>query len=138
LLLFTWQINDDTDVVVVVVVDGDDDDYDELFTGSIQWPAGTYGIPKPISGCPKAYGFRWLTGWRLQRDDFHYLHEGSESNNSRSLEFHIDGRVDNFKVNRSFCMKEDPSKDVKYKRPTWPRGSSCAMVSYLACFQRRS
>jgi len=68
-------------------------------------------------------GFRWLTGWRLQRGP--YQDKGSESNNSRSLEFHIDGKVDKIAVNRSFCMKEVTRNDLNYKRPTWPQGKYC-------------
>ena len=26
------------------------------------WPAGTYGIPMSIDGCPEAEDFKWATG----------------------------------------------------------------------------
>ena len=37
-----------------------------FFKALVRWPAETYGIPKPASGCPLADGFQWEDGWRLQ------------------------------------------------------------------------
>ncbi|KAL9950252.1 hypothetical protein ACROYT_G042727 [Oculina patagonica] len=88
---------------------------------SLRWPAGTYGIPKPVSGCPRAGGFRWRTGWRLQ--DTNYYDDRNKSNNSRSTEFHIDGKVTKIIVNRSFCIKDTTTDD--WNRPTWPQGKYC-------------
>ena len=85
-----------------------------LATDPIKWPAGTYGIPKPVSGCPIPDGFQWMTGWRSQatHDD--------ESNNNKSVSFHLDGVVDKQKVKRSFCLKTSTAKDQN--RTTWPSG----------------
>ncbi|KAJ7370800.1 hypothetical protein OS493_029790 [Desmophyllum pertusum] len=82
---------------------------------SVRWPAGTYGIPKPASGCPYAEGFQWKEGWRSQDTDNTY------SNNNKSAEFHLDGIVDSEKVNRSFCIKPADNND----RPSWPPGQYC-------------
>ena len=84
------------------------------FAESIRWPAGTYGIPKPASGCPYADGFQWETGWRSQDMNNDY------SNNAKSIEFHLDGEVDEKKINRSFCMKTDATS--QQTRPAWPPG----------------
>ena len=81
---------------------------------SLSWPAGTYGIPKPQSGCPKTDHFHWLEGWRSQGSNSRNL------NNSCSVEFHLDGKVDNTMVNRSFCIKHDILYDSA--RPAWPKG----------------
>ena len=81
---------------------------------SLSWPAGTYGIPKPQSGCPKTDHFHWLEGWRSQGSNSRNL------NNSCSVEFHLDGKVDNTMVNRSFCIKDDIVYDSA--RPAWPKG----------------
>ncbi|XP_015773686.1 PREDICTED: uncharacterized protein LOC107351896 [Acropora digitifera] len=83
-------------------------------TDPIKWPAGTYGIPKPVSGCPIADGFQWMTGWRSQ--DTH----DDESNNNKSVSFHLDAVVDKKKVRRSFCLKISTAKDQN--RTTWPTG----------------
>ena len=86
-----------------------------VFAGSkFQWPAGTYGIPKPISGCPRAEDFQWQEGWRSQDAD------GENSSNAKSTEFHLDGSVDGTKINRSFCMKTVTTGDLN--RPAWPPG----------------
>ena len=81
---------------------------------SLSWPAGTYGIPKPQSGCPKTDYFHWLEGWRSQGSN------STNLNNSRSAEFHLDGKVDNTMVNRSFCIKDNIIYDSV--RPAWPKG----------------
>ena len=84
-----------------------------FFIESVRWPAGTYGLPKPVSGCPMADGFQWEEGWRSQESD------GTQSNNAKSTEFHLDGKVDYEKVNRSFCIRRTAGKNNK---PNWPPG----------------
>ena len=84
------------------------------FTESIRWPAGTYGIPKPVSGCPLADGFQWQEGWRTQDTEDEYF------DNAKSAKFHLDGRV-GAKVDRSFCIKTFTADD-KLSRPDWPPG----------------
>ena len=78
------------------------------------WPAQTYGIPKPASGCPLSDGFQWEKGWRLQDTDDDY------SNNEKSAEFHLDGKVGNQEIKRSFCIKTSTADDDN--RPDWPSG----------------
>ena len=84
-------------------------------TESIRWPAGTYGIPKPASGCPLADGFQWHEGWRSQDTEDDY------ANSSKSAKFHLDGIVDYQKVNRAFCIKTFTADDKS--RPDWPPGA---------------
>ncbi|XP_067028775.1 CUB and sushi domain-containing protein 3-like isoform X3 [Acropora muricata] len=83
-------------------------------TDPIKWPAGTYGIPKPLSGCPVADGFEWMTGSRSQ---------DTESNNNKSLSFHLDAVVNKKKVKRSFCLKTSTANDQN--RTSWPSGQYC-------------
>lgn len=34
----------------------------------VDWPVGTFGLPKPKSGCPdKNQTIRWLEGWLEQK-----------------------------------------------------------------------
>ncbi|XP_067028762.1 uncharacterized protein [Acropora muricata] len=87
------------------------------FVDPTKWPAGTYGIPKPVSGCPSADGFQWRTGWRSQ--DAYY----DESNNNKSVSFHLDAVVDKKKVKRSFCLKTSTWMDQN--RTAWPLGQYC-------------
>ena len=85
--------------------------------GSAHWPAGSYGIPKPASGCPYADGFQWLVGRRYQDT------EDNNPNNHKSPEFHLDATVDSKKgIIRSFCMKTDTTTDKI--RSSWPPGNT--------------
>jgi len=83
----------------------------------IKWPAGTYGMPKPKTGCPTADGFQWMTGSRSQDTN------GDESKNRKSASFHLDAVVDKKKVERSFCLKTSTAKDEN--RTIWPSGQYC-------------
>ena len=85
-----------------------------FFSDSIRWPAGSYGVPKPASGCPSTDGFKWQEGWRSQ-DTNH-----GASNNGKSPEFHLDGAVNKETVKRSFCIKTETTNDKD--RPTWSTG----------------
>ena len=88
---------------------------DCFFSGSVYWPAGTYGIPKAASGCPDAKGFHWLIGRRYQDT------EDDNPNNHKSPQFHLDATVDSKRgIFRSFCMKTDTSTDTT--RGSWPPG----------------
>ena len=72
------------------------------------------GLPKPVSGCPWSEGILWREGWRSQGTF------GIQTNNSRSPEFHLDGKVNSNKVKRSFCIKYRMTSDRN--RPPWPKG----------------
>ena len=89
----------------------------DCFTESVRWPAGSYGLPKPASGCPRSDGFVWWEGWRSQST------HGRASNSTKSTKFHLDGIVDDTKVKRSFCIKEDIADDGS--RSSWPQGQFC-------------
>lgn len=82
---------------------------------STRWPQGTYGLPKAVSGCPKADDFLWQEGWVSQDTN------GENSNNSKSEPFYLDGVVDAKRVNRSFCLKTSQHGN----RLNWPRGQYC-------------
>ena len=89
-------------------------DYFLLSPECTRWPAGTYGLPKPVSGCPWSEGILWREGWRSQATFI------IQTNNSRSPEFHLDGKVDSNEVKRSFCIKYRMTSDRN--RPPWPKG----------------
>ncbi|XP_044170591.1 uncharacterized protein LOC122954610 isoform X3 [Acropora millepora] len=90
---------------------------DTIATDPIKWPAGTYGIPKPKTGCPSSDGFQWMTGSRSQDTN------NNESKNRKSVSFHLDAVVDKKKVERSFCLKTSTAKDQN--RTIWPSGQYC-------------
>ncbi|XP_068728127.1 uncharacterized protein [Montipora capricornis] len=94
-------------------------------SGNVQWPGGTYGIPKPADGCPSVEAFRWQQGWRCQYSNGH-----KDSKNAKSLAFHVDAVVDGEKVNRSFCMKTHAASDGN--RLVWPPGQYC-IYKYQRC-----
>nr|XP_058952004.1 cubilin homolog isoform X2 [Pocillopora verrucosa] len=90
-----------------------------------RWPAGTYGLPKPVSGCPWSEGILWREGWRSQATFI------IQTNNSRSPEFHLDGKVNSNEVKRSFCIKYRMTSDRN--RPPWPKGKYCIYKKYPGC-----
>jgi hypothetical protein len=76
-----------------------------LFT--VLWPSGTYGLPKPKSGCPDSSGFLWKTGKRFHDTE----DDGTENHNSEV--YHLAGDVTEDGITWEFCMK---TKNVGLKR----------------------
>ena len=72
----------------------------------------------PNSGCPKADGFHWNSGYILQ--DL----EDTQSMTSVSSNSHLLGWVSNDVV-RYFCIKNNASVAVDSKRFRWPAGEYC-------------
>jgi len=72
----------------------------------------------PNSGCPKADGFHWNSGYILQ--DL----EDTQSMTSASSNSHLLGWVSNDVV-RYFCIKNNASVAVDSKRFRWPAGEYC-------------
>lgn len=85
----------------------------------IHWPSGSYGIPRPSSGCPYKSNVNWRYGNRYQdtsNDGYGHNYKSRES-------FHLGATVTYAGVERSFCMKTDTSSDVN--RNPWPKGQYC-------------
>ena len=75
----------------------------------IVWPLGTYGLPKPVSGCPA----NWQDGW---------IKQDLENSNPRSefsvdLNLHMEATLTGGDIRRSFCFKT--STDTT---KSWPAG----------------
>ncbi|XP_028404659.1 uncharacterized protein LOC114527212 [Dendronephthya gigantea] len=82
-----------------------------LANGEVIWPYGTYGMPKPKTGCPDKN--TWKEGWRQQDLE-------KETNTSSFI--HMDVQLQGFgNINRSFCMKTVPDTG----KTKWPRGFYC-------------
>ncbi|CAB4020062.1 Hypothetical predicted protein [Paramuricea clavata] len=68
-----------------------------IVVNSQVWPQGTYGLPKPVSGCPA----NWQDGW---------IKQDLENSNPRSefsvdLNLHIEANLTGGDIRRSFCIK---------------------------------
>ena len=81
-----------------------------------------------VSGCPKADGFSWDTG---------YIYQDLEDDNSRtatSSNFHLQAEVKSSgDVRRSFCMKTNQSSATDVGRPKWPFGEYCIYKKGSTC-----
>ena len=64
-----------------------------------KWPSGTYGLPKPVNGCPAADGFEWKTGYRFHDTE----DDGTENQHSDS--FHLAGEFSDEGIRHEFCIK---------------------------------
>ncbi|CAB4035695.1 partial, partial [Paramuricea clavata] len=134
----------DTDIGTGIEVESEeklsDEDPDELQTTSqstvgeitvssradisreVLWPSGTYGLPKPKSGCPESSGFLWKTGTRFYDTE----DDGTENHNSDA--YHLAGDVTEDGITWEFCMK---TKDVGLK--SWPQGKYCIYKKGAGC-----
>lgn len=87
------------------------------FTTAVTWPRGTYGLPKPLSGCPSGHGkFPWHSGWRYHDT------EDRNSNNHWSNPYHLAGYHRSNNMAQHFCFKT--VYRTAGSRP-WPRGQYC-------------
>ena len=66
-----------------------------------KWPSGTYGLPKPLNGCPAADGFEWKTGYRFHDTE----DDGTENQHSDS--FHLAGEFSDEGIRHEFCIKSE-------------------------------
>ncbi|XP_028403866.1 uncharacterized protein LOC114526459 [Dendronephthya gigantea] len=86
------------------------------------WPQGTYGLPKPVSGCPTT----WQEGWRQQDLE----NTNSKSSFSTHLQSHMEATLNGGDVKRYFCVKD--STHVGETR-AWPAGSYCVYKKNQQC-----
>jgi CUB/sushi domain-containing protein len=84
----------------------------------IVWPRGTYGLVKPINGCPSA---SWNSGYR-----YHDTEDGPYANNHWSGRFDLAGKKWRNNMIWEFCMKLFDDK-VNY---VWPKGQYCILKKY--------
>ena len=76
------------------------------------WPSGSYGLPKPRSGCPRK---QWREGFRYQDS------ENLENTNFKSNGSHFSGKVSPHGIRQEFCIHMDtPGEKIP-----WPRGKYC-------------
>ena len=85
----------------------------ELPPSGVEWPAGTFGIPRPRLGCPRSKNVTWSTGWRFQDT------EDVNPNNYHSQNFHMNSSVMKNDVNRTFCTATENNGTQ-----SWPKGKA--------------
>ncbi|XP_028403904.1 uncharacterized protein LOC114526490 [Dendronephthya gigantea] len=83
-------------------------------TNEVIWPEGTFGLPRPKSGCPATDQFVWDQGWRLQN---------MEKKSEFSKSFHMLAALSPSLLSRAFCIKRQDGKILTTKK--WPKGSYC-------------
>lgn len=81
-----------------------------------------------MTGCPKAHGFSWGTG---------YVYQDLENKNSltaTSVYFNLRAVVTSSgDVGQSFCMKTNKSRTIDNGRPNWPFGNYCIYKRGPSC-----
>ena len=104
-----------------------------LSVADVDWPSGSYGLPKPKTGCPSDKKNAWYEGWRLQdmEDDDKSLSSRSRTSpgSHMSVTFNVDSKRD---INRTFCIKQNTATGTqKY----WPEGKfvqlHCCMAGQI-------
>ena len=89
-----------------------------MFAG-IEWPSGSYGLPKPKSaGCPSGKNNGWVESWIYQ--DMEDADKSKSERSRVSSGSHMDVTLvgDKKDVNRTFCMRKNTVTQTKY----WPKG----------------
>ncbi|XP_046841756.1 uncharacterized protein LOC124435755 isoform X2 [Xenia sp. Carnegie-2017] len=87
----------------------------EMLTSRVEWPLGSYTLPKPKSGCPNTASLTWKEAWRFQD-----LENDARQESNFSTHFHMDANLRNNDIKRSFCT----SLNENVLEP-WPKGSYC-------------
>ena len=90
-----------------------------MFSGD-EWPSGSYGLPRPKSGCPCGRKNGWREGCRYQdmQDDKKSSEWSRVSNGSHMLGVITINGAHNTDVNRTFCMKQNTGIQARF----WPKG----------------
>ena len=88
-----------------------------MFSGD-EWPSGSYGLPRPKSGCPGGKKNGWREGWRYQdmEDDDKSTSERSRVSSGSHMDVTLVGNKKD--VNRTFCMKQNTGIQARF----WPKG----------------
>lgn len=89
----------------------------------ITWPAGTYGLMKPTSGCP-ADNVHWSEGYRKQdTEDIN-----SKNMFSPNIQNYLSGEFHGNDILTRFCMKTSlHSMSGSQYDQQWPKGTYCVL-----------
>ena len=85
---------------------------------SDEWPSGSYGLPRPKSGCPDGQNNVWREGWRFQdmENNDKSISERSRVSSGSHMDVTLVGNKKD--VNRTFCMKQNTGTQTRF----WPKG----------------
>ena len=89
----------------------------KMFAGD-EWPSGSYGFPRPKSGCPGGEKDGWYEGWRFQDMENNDKSISARSRASNGTHMDVQFIGDKRDVNRTFCMIQNTGKQTRY----WPKG----------------
>ena len=96
-----------------------------MFTGN-EWPSGSYGLPRPKSGCPSGEkNNRWYEGWKLQYMEDVDKSLSSQSRVSNGSHMDVELIENGRNLNRTFCMKENTGIEPRF----WPKGNVSALYT---------
>lgn len=84
-------------------------------TADFGWPAGTYGLPEPASGCPSFGDVTWKRGYTYHNTEDEY------PSNKRSQNYHFAGNFSQHGIQQRFCIKDNPMG----RKENWPDGRYC-------------
>lgn len=79
------------------------------------WPAGTYGMPEPATGCPNFGDIAFKRGYTYHNT------EDEHPANKRSQNYHFAGNFSQHGVQQRFCIKEESQGSPEI----WPEGKYC-------------
>ena len=92
---------------------------DSLLNMRVAWPKGTYGLVRPVGGCPKDSNSEWKFGLRSHDT------EDDNPNNKWSSTYDLAGWIQKNNMQWQFCIKvSNGQSDIDYP---WPRGSYCIL-----------
>ena len=91
-------------------------------TAPSKWPAGSYALLKPKSGCP--------TGFK----EGSLKHTG-KGRNSNSSDFHLDGDYNAESMTHKFCVKDSSIDNMD--SPQWDKGRYCFLRKGGSCPKRK-
>ena len=96
-----------------------------MFSGD-EWQSGSYGLPKPKSGCPGGQENGWREGWRYQdmEDSNKSTSERSRVSIGSHMRVTLVGLVKD--VRRTFCMKQNTGTQTRF----WPKGKVLYLHEY--------
>lgn len=99
-----------------------------VFSSTVLWPLGQYGLPMPKSNCPTAHGFVWKRG---------NIYQDLEDNSNQtriSPQSHLQAIIlQSTNVMRNFCIKTDMSTSLDTTRKKWPKGQYCIYQKGSSC-----
>lgn len=86
-----------------------------LVRSEFGWPAGTYGMPEPATGCPNFGDIAFKRGYTYHNT------EDEHPANKRSQNYHFAGNFSQHGVQQRFCIKEESQSSPEI----WPEGKYC-------------